>query len=426
MTGSRQLEHRLAMWLDGERPETPPPDVVERAMADARTRRQRPAWLVADWWRPGPLPLVRHDGAGGVALEDDWASMPHLYHVRVGRTWVIAVAVVLLVVLAGLLGAGALHNTSVSFSCPPGSRPDAPGDPAQPRATPGDGFGLEWAGAGRIVQLGDVPQVALFDVCSNTWRTSTAAEQKPSRPPTVYHERSGQVVAFGPGSVWTLAGSGAWSRRDSNTPMDVLLSGYDPATGLIYADGPPGVGVGPHRIWTYDLTVDRWSEVPAASGPAPVFDNDGYVLGTFDAALGQFLVLHNDWTWLFDPSTRTWSPQFTYLPLSLFIASDEMAYDSDRGQVLVAVGGGVYAFDGASRAWTTLAKPDARQPRVSWWGGTAYDPVNRRLVAGGGWVAPGEYPGAPGSGWTQAAVSAFDPDTGSWIQLLAPGTEVAP
>ena len=102
--------------------------------------------------------------------------------------------------------------------------------------------------------------------------------------------------------------------------------------------------------------------------------------------------------------------------------TDEIVYDTAAGRTLVYAEDKVFAHDVANSQWDVLfdATVDETAP-PSLGAGMAWDPVNERLVVLGGIVDATREP------WfTTLGVSAFDPVSRTWTELLAPSAEVTP
>lgn len=437
MTPMTDLERRLTSWLDEDGPSRVRPGVVDAALARASAERQRHPWLVREWWQPRHPRLEwpeADDEAVAADLDVGVPALP-LLRPRARLAWVLVALLALLALVGGLLGVGGwLRADSVTgFTCPGGSDPDVPGpaDQARPDVRL---MIAEWAGNGRIATLTGTSAPWTFDVCTNTWQAppgtgALSAGPWPDSPgpqlgTLAYDDAAGLLVAFGGTGIDVFERDGRWSHRDGGPTPAGAQVGYDPATGLFIVRQ-----IGGRQMWTYDLDTNEWLDIVQRPEARPTSSSSGFQLATYDPAAGRFVLVDGSrvykTTWLFDPTTSTWTESRRVVPFSLFIQTDEIAYDATAGRTLVYAEGRVLAYDAAADApWEVLfeAGPTSRRYDRSA-PGVAYDRVNDRLVVFGGRIRDPDSP----EGWSETDdVIAFDPVSRTWTELLAPSAGGTP
>jgi hypothetical protein len=425
MTAMTDLEQRLAAWLDDDGPIGVRTDVVDAALALAAGKSQRPAWLVPEWWRPRAATRPA-DANADTPITDRPGSVRPVGTLRVIRhwpriAWAIIALTALLALVGGLLGAGGwLRATTVpGFACPADSNPDQPGPAAQVRPFADYGPPSEWAGGGQIFALGGFGHNWTFDVCSNTWQPAKTDPLAPGRGALAWDGGSGRLVLIGSGAM-TRRPDGTWDNLGGGPQRLGAQLGYDAAADLVIIRDPQTT-----MMWTFDPDMNAWHDIVQVGPTPPSAGSSGFVLATYDAAAARFVLLdgaQSNRVWLFDPQTSTWVRAGLLPPaLSLFIETDEIAYDPVGRRTLVYANGRVFAYEAGADRWEVLyqAGPkDVRFDRVA--PGVAFDPVNERLVVIGGRVRTDV-------GWAPTDdVVAFDPRTRTWIELLAPSTGGSP
>jgi hypothetical protein len=268
-----------------------------------------------------------------------------------------------------------------------------------------------------------------FDVCTNTW-ARTDPGQEPAAPlELVYDIDSATTIGVGRETgVWAHdLEANTWTRKGPAPRDGTFRVLYDPASGLVVAQA---IGTKPAEIWTYRVETDTWTQLPQRGAPDLGSTADHELLA-YDASKHRVVAylttgcvgcMGRETTWLFDPRTGSWSTASAVTPnvnTGYFASGGEIAYDEATAQTVVFSDGLVIAYEASADRWETV-NGTARccgygaTNRLGHW--MAYDPVNRRLVVYGGSVRTA-------TGWVEADdVLAFDPATGAWSQLLAPGT----
>jgi len=196
MSATVDLERRLATWLEQDGPADVPANAVEGALAQARTIRQRRAWLTRTWWERRP-----HDAAPAPAEAAAIEPAEQIPTFPVARpplrpAWaVLLVAGLLAALVGGALLVGSQQEPRLPavvppvgqlFECPPGSAPDRPGPVDQARPDMGAAVAFD-RHAGRLVAVGvtnsmrPTVETWTFDVCTNTW-----TRMHPNREPPLF------------------------------------------------------------------------------------------------------------------------------------------------------------------------------------------------------------------------------------------------
>jgi hypothetical protein len=353
--------------------------------------------------------------------------------------WGLLAVALLTAMVAGTLAVGAQLQRRVpavvppvvpAFVCPPGSNPDVPGPSGQERppagATSGGPIAFDRA-AGRIVLLTSSPLATwTFDVCSNTW-TLMQSGSGPDADALVYDPGADLTIGVDVDDDPAVAIAHAWTYDlDANTwtmkgpaPDHVARLWYDAASARVVAWAPRSDDE-PGTIWTYDVASDTWAAVGALEVLGGFGWNTPGDLLAYDASVDR--VVATVWagipTRLFDLDTGRvvdalavgpWAGHcgfFVWLRCYDQSAGTAIAYDEQAEQVVVLIGGRVFAYDAVADRWDTLSgDPGTGATREA--GSMVYDPVNGRLV-----VFPG------GLHFPVDAVLAFDTTTRAWTVLL--------
>jgi hypothetical protein len=433
MSGTLDLERRLATWLEQDGPADVPAAAVEAALAQARTIRQQRAWLTRTWWDRRPLAAApARVEAGAIEPAERIPTFP------VGRAplrpaWALLLLAGLLVALVGgtlLVGSqtqrrlpAVVPPVGQVFECPPGSTPDRPGPVDQARPDMGAAIAFD-RHAGRLVAVGvsdfvrRIVETWTFDVCTNTW-----TRMHPNREPPlfvdgrlVYDVDSDVTLLISFLKVWAYdLEANTWTERPS-TPAGYTLLGYDPLSGLVVAASgdvtDPSV---PMELWYYDVETDTWTPIHQANGPA------AWGMHAYDASVDRMVVYtfggdegREPETWLLDLRTGRWSRSAADTPDVPWMmgAWASVAYDEAAGRtvvisrqtaMVVPYRYRLAAYDATGDRWEILTEAG---PGEEWWPlDMVYDPVNRRLVGGLG---------------GEGAVVAFDLATREWTVLLEP------
>jgi hypothetical protein len=281
--------------------------------------------------------------------------------------------------------------------------------------------------SGRIVLLA-AGQTWSFDVCTNTWARDPA--QEPAGPlELVYDIDSAATIGIGrDAEVWAYdLAANTWTRKGPAPRAGTFRVLYDPVSGLIVAQA---IGIERAEMWTYHVETDAWSRLPQRGAPdlGSTADHELIAYDTSTDRVVAYLTtgcvgcMGRQNTWLFDPRTGSWSTASAVTPnvnTGYFASGGEIAYDEATARTVVFSDGLVIAYEASADRWETVSGTarccgEGETNRLGHW--MAFDPVNRRLVVYGGQVRTV-------AGWVEADdVLAFDPATGAWTQLLAPGT----
>ncbi len=416
----RETERRLRDWLDAQAP-TVVPDNLRGAVAAIQAT----------------VPVGWSDRLAA-ALGPRRAAVPRL-------AWILLLMAGLLAALAvGVLVVGSqpvrkLPAVVPSFTCPPGSTPDAPG-PADRARPPSSGFMAFDRAFGKIVLVGSrggPVETWTFDVCTNTW-----AAMHPASEPELgwlgmltYDSAARQTISVSnPGGVWAYdLESNTWTILAGAPPTSHLRLAYDSVAARVVA-----LQIGsPRHMWSFDGIADAWEPVDRDQQdvwPVPS-DSDLHILLAYDASVDRLVGYDRGEVRLFDLGTGTWSPPGTASPPfgygGYYSLGGEIAYDEAAQRTVLFSGGQVIAYDAAADRWETLyatatdlptscgIRPECRvQPSM------VYDPINERLVVYGGNV----HTGAESLGWWGPSddVLAFDTRTRRWTILLEASQPVTP
>jgi hypothetical protein len=461
MNPTTDFERTLAAWLEHGGPDDVPMGVVEAAITDARTVRQRPALLTSTWWtslEDGTMKATETVGRVPTIA----VTRPPL---RLG--WVAVALAALLALLGGLLLIGAVQERpplAVS-ACPPGTTPDEPGPIDQARPTSVEA--VVWDPADGRSVLAFSPADARtgatwrFDVCSNTWRQFSAGPTPVTVPgPTgvglvpdlgdaviVNDADSGSIIVVerGRSYVWSYdADADRWALVGERPFDSFVTAARDPVTGLIVVFGatmtPDSASEGDviaGQMWTLDIDTGSWTSV---GDGAPRLDQLELLAGSlaYDQAADRFVLVVPPvdravvdaegqplpaepplpgGTWLFDLRSRTWSARTAPPPESLILEtgwgwgwgfetrSDPTVYDEANGRLLAFGTQTVAAFDATTATWEEVWSGDASIGRMQ--APKAFDPRNGRVMTFVRLI----HEGVP------ASVAAFDLAARDWIVL---------
>jgi Galactose oxidase, central domain len=240
-----------------------------------------------------------------------------------------------------------------------------------------------------------------------TARTSDAASPSPTTSTT-------------PPATDTPAGVARWTAITPTSPAPDARSGHawtvDPSSAVAYLFGGRGSAGALGDAWSYDLTADRWAEVPSSGKrPGPRFEHgaawiDGVGLVVFG---GRTDAGPLDDFWAFDPGANAWRPLAVAGRRPSARAAACLAMRAD-GRLWMYGGEGpagaanseLWIYDPGPSTWTQReagAGPSVRSGAACWW--TSDD----RLVVHGG-LTPGPPSARLGDLWV------FDPDAagGTW------------
>lgn len=271
-------------------------------------------------------------------------------------------------------------------TCPPGSDPDAPGPIDQERPANVDGAQAFDRHAGRIIVLANDeqprPRTWTFDACSNTWQRMDPPEE--------------------PG----------WD---------------DPVTLVYDADSDRTIAFARNRVWSYDLSADRWTKEGELPGSMNFIAGWGYgdrTAAVYHHPSGLVIVYDRDSTWAYDVETDTWTevaqtpdpsrPAGSGLPHGV----TAVAYDRDRNLLLAAVAVPDGFLDDTGLRSESQYRSWLADAVLEIW---AFDPAT------GSWrLAPSQVPAGvlwSRDGWFYGPVSrvAFDEASGVTVYMSADG-----
>lgn len=413
MNATIDLERRLATWLEQDGPAAVPAVAVEAALAQARTVRQRRAWLTRTWWDRQPL-VAAHAGveAGVIEPAEQSRTLP-VAGPPLRQAWVIVLLAALFAALVGgMLVVGSQLQRKLPavvppvgqlFECPSGSTPDTPGPIDQARPPEADMAIAFDRRAGRLVAVtsaapdgGHGVETWTFDVCTNTW-----TRMHPDREPDgidggdrlVYDIDSHVTIAVvrNTGRVWAYdMQADTWTEKGRAPTAG--LEAYDPISGLVFAHG-----LNPFELWNYDVETDAWIPIHQVNaGP----DN---AVVAYDASVDRMVayagVAGELETWLLDVRTGTWSRSSAETPgIVAGFGLPRIEYDEAAKRTVIMSNSGAAAYDASANRWEMLVVREPGWMPVP----MVYDPVNERLV---GLL-------------DRAGVVAFDPGTREWTVLL--------
>ena len=385
------LEYYLHDWIEApEGVESKRKEIV--AAVRAQLTRSATAAMSAVGGPGSPVrpPVALQSGVGkGAARARPWYL----------RTWVIAIAGVLVVAALGVgLGFGLTQNRAVP---------------------PADMIGnhIAWT---ELRPSGTLPPVRGFHA-------------------TAYDPESGRLIVFGGRGAGASRLDDTWAYDPrTNKWMDLHPPGalplarlgvwqsmvYDPSKRqAIMFGGASRLGIA-NDTWTYDPVGNKWTNLnPTGAVPSPRYAHamvyapqTGKLImfGGFDG-----ITVASDDTWAYDPSSNTWTnlkpagtvPQVRY--------AQAMAYDPSTGKIVMFGGGAggsvgadtptvlfndTWAYDPAANTWTEL-KPPGTVPSPRCGQSMVYDPATGKLIMFGGGFASAAY---------FNDVWAYDPVANAW------------
>jgi hypothetical protein len=381
-------------------------------------------------WVPTRWGIVEFDGATATALRAPDEQRPAIdipHTVVAGGTDI----------LATTLAASA----PAIATCPAGTRPDEPGSVDQARpAGRGIGSAAVDAQSGRLVVVDGVGGAWTLDVCMNTWtRTNRPDEGRATvdlfdARAMVYDADSDRVIGFtrsiaaaydADSDTWT------WSALPATGMGDQAV--YDPVSGLIVTRS-----LTTSQMWAYDVDSDVWTQIDQGSVSPPPRGNGTQIM-VYNGAADRIVLYVGDnisgpgrWegagietTWTFDPRGGGWSIEDTTTPELGWLLLNG-AYEEAAGLSVIPDDGAMVAYDATAREWRILWQNEENAgafglgvgPHNRWDPWVAYDPINERLLVGGGAVRMAGDGGEvrwiedPDDLW------AFDTSTATWLELI--------
>ncbi len=269
-----------------------------------------------------------------------------------------------------------------------------------------------WVAAGAVL-IGCAPGSPVADA-------SVAPSGSTDLPASEGASQTASPAGCPPGSSPDLAGDPGMARPALRDWFQ--LAAMDP-TGTEIVVGASGFAEGAgsatlESTWTFDLCTNAWTEVGAASLPAP---DQRPALAQFVTHPGAGAVLGIPiWltpVWSYDPRASSWTPIPSTGEGS---GAWPMAVHDPEGDRLLAFdpnvltadpsSTGVLAYDLEQRAWTVLVGPDApgEQPRVRMdQYDVAFDTAAQQLILV---ITPQSEADEPGRTWR------FDPVARTWSQ----------
>jgi hypothetical protein len=191
------------------------------------------------------------------------------------------------------------------------------------------------------------------------------------------------------------------------------------------------------EMWAFDVDSDTWTQVSQGSISPPrsgfswqnlAYDAhaDRIVLYVTDNFYGPgWAASGMDMTWAFDLRAGIWSVEPTTNFEFGWVVASGAAYDPGVGMSVIPACGVVAGYDLKAHEWRVLWgdasdcwKGLGPLKREGHW--VVYDPVNERIVVGGG-----EARLLPETSDHWAAIDdvwAFEAETSTWIELVAPST----
>jgi len=136
--------------------------------------------------------------------------------------------------------------------------------------------------------------------------------------------------------------------------------------------------------WIYNTSTNTWTKkYPAYCPPAtaPM---------VYDTVTGLILLIASDKTWTYNVSSNVWA-DMNLNPMPFSRQSYSIAYDSERGEVLLFGGGttsnppylnDTWIYNVSKNSWTNMSPPNAPSGRHS--SGLEYDTENRNFILFGG------------------------------------------
>jgi len=258
------------------------------------------------------------------------------------------------------------------------------------------------------------------------WTSSSSGPTARSAPAMAYDPSLGETLLFGGGGPGRVFHNDTWIHYSAGNTWSPVKAGPSPSArtgaGLVYDatiarfvlfGGVSSTGfLG--DTWTFDPTVNRWTELSTTGAPRPrsgaamVAAPDGSVVLFGGLSTTGFL---GD-TWLFDPTTSTWTAQHPIASPSARY-SPGAALDATTGNVVLFGGAGAHGLDGdtwsyavSSDTWSQLATAGTPPP-PSVGSGLAFDSQSGGLVLVDGATATGP----SGASYT------FDPTSATWATL---------
>ena len=341
------------------------------------------------------------------------------------RTWVIALAAVLLIAAAGLglgLRLTESHNLWTKLA-QEGTRPPARLGHSMVYDS-SNGLVVVFGGTGDNVAFNDT---WTYDPSANTWTARNPSGTLPAaryNHTMAYDPATDRVIMFGgaftpsgsPGSTDTVLSDtwaynpaiNAWTNLDPAgtlpSPRAQQSMVYDPSSGRVimfggYSTDPDGNnGVDVNDTWAYDPTKNTWTNLqPSGTLPSPreqqsmVYDSSSRVVIMFGGRSGMGGSFDFNDTWAYDPATNTWTELSPSGTLPSARVAPSMAYDSSAGRLIMfggAAGSSIFddtwAYDSRRNSWTELSTSGTGPfARVS--SSMVYDPsTNRTIMFGGG------------------------------------------
>lgn len=373
---------------------------------------------------------IRRRPSAGVGWLERTVSVP---------VWILLI-VLLLALFAVALQVGSVWDVRSSgiVVCPVGTDPDRGGPVGQGR--PHFEFGAPMAvdrQSGRLVAISyDFTELWTFDVCTNTWRQSdvplpTPHLNMPDRVRAIAYDESANltVILSDPVMAYDVDSDTLFTLGPRPVPED-LHAVYRTATGqLLVRDDSAS------RLWSYDVAADLWQEVGQRGELPPGSGTAGASLLAYDRSVDR-LVLYiragqRTAGYEFDLHTSTWLRHPEDPPELSLVFGDlgrhEVAFDEAHARTVLFSSGQVIVYDATARDWQLAFdsqtdmdwSPTPGDPSHRVAVSLVYDPVNERVISVGGtrWTA------STLTNWIVADdVIAFDLDTRSWIELLAPSS----
>jgi uncharacterized protein (TIGR03437 family) len=275
-----------------------------------------------------------------------------------------------------------------------------------------------------------------FEIASGSWQQLSPDDAGPSRRyghSAIYATaRDRMVISHG----FTDAGrfDDTWAFDFArNTWQDISPSGvrplrrclhhaaYDADHGQMYLYGGCSSGFGPcpqGDLWSFDLTLNRWTERTPNSSPPP---REHYGMA-FDAARGKLVVfggngtgLLND-TWEYDPPSGAWRQPALAGTTPGPRQRHEAVYAADQGAVLFF--GGTTAAGLTNELWRVAPVTLGDGPAVFAGG------IVNAFSGQGGAVAPGEVVSIYGRGLGPMTGVALPLDQTGRLPTMGPGVSV--
>lgn len=258
--------------------------------------------------------------------------------------------------------------------------------------------------SGKMVVFGGTDAKSLFndtwiyDPASNSWKNASPPKSPSPRERAgmAYDSESGRVVLFG---GWTGKGytnetwmydvqNSTWKNMTFLTNPKARAShalAYDSQSDrIVLFGGKTSALVFSDETWSYDLNINKWTNVTTASRPKP---KAGHALA-YDSKADRIVMfggMNTNETWSYDPGSNAWT---LMKPASSPFARSEhaMSYDAS-GERIVLFGGDMggdeaWLFDSSRVTWTnTNPNPSSRLGHA-----LAYDSGRDSIVLFGGAV----------------------------------------